>query len=147
MYRCVVRLPVPEDASKEEHVEHQQRTLRFASFREVRHTIIRIIGRRLRKDAPVSWQGCDFDFTGVIFDGGDLSDAHVTGGRISFREAQFTNSRMDFTGATFSGGTVDFTDVRDLSVMPQGLREATVKAAPEAKVLLPEEWLSSSPAD
>lgn len=126
---------MPEDASKEEHVEHQQRTLRFASFREVRHTIIRIIGRRLRKDAPVSWQGCDFDFTGVVFDGGDLSDAHVTGGRISFREAQFTNSRMDFT------------DVRDLSVMPQGLREATVKAAPEAKVLLPEEWLSSSPAD
>ena len=51
VYRCVVRLPVPEDASKEEHVEHQQRTLRFASFREVRHTIIRIIGRRLRKDA------------------------------------------------------------------------------------------------
>jgi len=30
--------------------------------RQVRHTIIRIITQHLRKDAPVSWQGHDFDF-------------------------------------------------------------------------------------
>jgi len=75
----------------------------------VRHTVIRTITTRLREDAPVSWQGCDFDFTGVRFDGGDFTHAHFTAGTVTFRGAEFTGGTVDFTGAEFTGGTVDFT--------------------------------------
>ncbi|MFG1752035.1 hypothetical protein [Streptosporangium sandarakinum] len=54
--------------------------LAFAGLREARHTIIRLIGAHLREDAATSWQGHDFDFTGVVFGGGDFSRATFSGG-------------------------------------------------------------------
>ncbi|MGW9351751.1 pentapeptide repeat-containing protein [Nocardiopsis flavescens] len=95
-----------KNASKAKKEEHRERELVFASFREVRHTIIRIIGNRLREETR--WQGKDYDFTGVVFDGGDLDGAHFSGGDVSFREANFFGGIMSFEMAEFSGGTVSF---------------------------------------
>ena len=41
--------------------------------REVRLTVIRLIRDHLRPTARVSWSGRDLDFTGAVFDGGDLT--------------------------------------------------------------------------
>jgi hypothetical protein len=79
--------------------------------REVRHTIIRVIRDHLRDDAPASWQGRDFDFTGVVFDGGDFTPANFSGGTVTFDGATFFGAR--FFGATFSGGTVTGIDSTD----------------------------------
>ena len=81
--------------------------LAFQGNREVRHTVVRLITRHLRPDAAVSWQGLDFDFTGVVFDGGDFSGARFSGGTVGF------------TGARFSGGTLDFSRVADWSHPPE----------------------------
>ena len=35
--------------------------LAFQAFREVRHTVIRVITAHLQEDAEVSWQGLHFD--------------------------------------------------------------------------------------
>ncbi len=61
----------------------------------MRHTVIQVIGAHLRSNAPTSWQGCDLDFSGAVFDGGDL------------HEAVFSDGKVDFSSARFSGGTVD----------------------------------------
>jgi len=82
--------------------------LAFQGNREVRHTVIRVITRHLRPEAAVSWQGLDFDFTGVVFDGGDFSGAQFSGGTVDFSGAQFSGGTVDFAGAQFSGGTVNF---------------------------------------
>jgi hypothetical protein len=90
--------------------------------REVRHTIIRVIRDHLRDDAPASWQGRDFDFTGVVFDGGAVGfsgavfsgsgvtfdGATFSSGTVSFEFAAFTGSWVTFDRAAFSGGTVTF---------------------------------------
>jgi uncharacterized protein YjbI with pentapeptide repeats len=97
----------------------------YRAGREVRHTIIRVITAHLQKDAAVSWQGLDFDFTGAVFDGGDFGGAVFSGGRVSFDRAEFPRgfsggpvsfartkfargSRVSFDGAMFSGGQVAF---------------------------------------
>jgi uncharacterized protein YjbI with pentapeptide repeats len=94
------------------------------ALREVRHTVIRLIGNHLRlsDEHPHSWQGLDFDFTGVTFDGGDLhgavfsggwvsfNDAVFSGGNVSFDDAVFSGGRVNFVSAVFSGGTVNFDD-------------------------------------
>lgn len=92
--------PPPEDTE----ARHTYRALR-----EVRHTIVRLIGDHLRLDASHShsWHGHDFDLTGVVFDGGDFSGAVFSGGTVSFKGAKFTEN-FDFRGAEFSGGTVRF---------------------------------------
>ena len=90
---------------------------------QVRHTVIKLIGAHLRSEATVSWQGCDFDFTGATFDGGDFSNAQFIGGAISFARAKFTGTiptlfiRTKFTGALvsfmnahFKGGDTNFSD-------------------------------------
>jgi hypothetical protein len=79
--------------------------------REVRHTVIRVITAHLKDGAAVSWQGRDFDFTGVVFDGGDFSDAKFSGGTVYFSGAQFSGGVVDFS-AQFSGGTVSFDDAK-----------------------------------
>ncbi|MEU7751467.1 hypothetical protein [Micromonospora sp. NPDC049171] len=78
--------------------------------REVRHTVIRLVGRHLRiaEDDAASWCGYDFDFTGAVFDGGDLSGARFSGGDVSFEGATFNGGDVSFGGAAFSGGTVSF---------------------------------------
>ncbi len=104
--------PLPEDATDEQRAEHQKRSLEFAAFREVRHTIIRTITTRLREDAPVSWQGCDFDFTGTVFDGGDFTRAHFTTGTVDFSGAEFSGATVNFVGAEFTGATVSFAGMK-----------------------------------
>jgi uncharacterized protein YjbI with pentapeptide repeats len=94
--------PEPEPEADEE------KRLAFQSSREVRHTVIRVITAHLKEHAAVSWQGLDFDFTGVVFDGGDFSGARFSGGRISFISARFFGGTVYFSNAEFSGGTVSF---------------------------------------
>jgi hypothetical protein len=104
----------------------------YLALREVRHTVIRLIRDHLRLelDHPHTWQGHDFDFTGVVFDGGDFSEATFSGGtvdfsgatfsgavfhkvtfsggKVSFLRATFSGGAVSFMEATFSGGTIDF---------------------------------------
>ena len=68
--------------------------------------------RTSREDAAMSWQGLNFDFTGVVFDGGDFSDARFSGGIVDFSDARFSSGTVDFSLAQFSGGTVDFGDAK-----------------------------------
>ena len=82
--------------------------LAFQGRREVRHAVIRVITAHLRINAAVSWQGLDFDFTGVVFDGGDFSGARFSGGRVTFKDAVFSGGEVNFTMAYFSGSWVDF---------------------------------------
>ncbi|MYY87047.1 pentapeptide repeat-containing protein [Streptomyces sp. SID335] len=81
----------------------------YLALREVRHTVIRLIRDRTAigpEETHVSWRGHDFDFTGVVFDGGDFSDAEFVGGTVHFTGAVFADGRVDFSGVRFSG--VDF---------------------------------------
>ncbi|MGW2556292.1 pentapeptide repeat-containing protein, partial [Streptomyces sp. NPDC001635] len=82
----------------------------YLALREVRHTVIRLVRDRLRLDPghPHSWQGHDFDFTGVTFDGGDLSGATFSGGTVDFDGATFSGGTVSFDGARFWGGNVSF---------------------------------------
>lgn len=84
--------------------------LAFESMREVRHTVLRIIGDRLRQNTL--WRGHSFDFTGAVFDGGYLAGAHFTGGRVSFAYAEFINGPVVFDYAHFTHGTVAFNHAR-----------------------------------
>ncbi|GAA1931861.1 hypothetical protein GCM10009837_66970 [Streptomyces durmitorensis] len=88
----------------------------YLAMREVRHTIIRVIRDRMSvgpEETHLSWQGHDFDFTGVVFDGGDLSGAvFSTGGTVSFRDAVFSGGAVSFDRTWFSGGTVSFDGAR-----------------------------------
>jgi hypothetical protein len=72
-----LRLPYDPDPGKD--AKPAKRTA-YQANREVRHTIIRLIKAHLRPRAAVSWQGRIFDFTGVVFDGGDFSAARFSGG-------------------------------------------------------------------
>jgi len=75
--------------------------------RQVRHTVIRLIRDHLRGGTSRSWQGCDLDFTGAVFDGGDFSRAHFAGGTVSFDRVVFSGA-VSFREAVFSGGDVGF---------------------------------------
>jgi uncharacterized protein YjbI with pentapeptide repeats len=104
-----LRMPYAPDRGQE---ASEPQRLAFQASREVRHTVIRIITARLRQDALVSWQGLNFDFTGVAFDGGDFSGAQFPAGKVDFRGAQFTDGEVDFRSARFSGAAADFTRVQ-----------------------------------
>ncbi|MFD9042599.1 pentapeptide repeat-containing protein [Streptomyces bottropensis] len=82
----------------------------YLALREVRHTIIRLISDHLRLSPPDprSWQGHNFDFSSVVFDGGDFGEACFSGGEVRFTRAQFSGGTVDFTRAHFSGGVVRF---------------------------------------
>jgi hypothetical protein len=88
------------------HEPADRARLAFRADREVRHTVIRVIAAHLRDDAAVSWQGLNFDFTGVVFDGG------------CFDRARFSGGAVNFGGAEFSGGVVDFSGTADWSHPP-----------------------------
>ncbi|KIH99867.1 hypothetical protein LP52_05005, partial [Streptomonospora alba] len=139
--------PLPEEATEEERAEHRDRELEFASFREVRHTVLRVIGDRLRE--PTRWRGKNYDFTGAVFDGGDLTsarftgatvnftEAHFTGATVHFNGARFTDGKVDFNGAHFTGGQVDFNEAE--GTCPIGLLAAIERGEPEV-VVLPAPW-------
>jgi uncharacterized protein YjbI with pentapeptide repeats len=77
----------------------------YTANREVRNTVLRLIGNHLRPAAAVSWTGRDFDFTGVVFDGlANFSDAKFSGGRVRFDDAEFAAGRVHFDNAEFCGG-------------------------------------------
>jgi hypothetical protein len=92
----------------------------YQADREVRHTIIHVIRAHLIKSARVPWNNKNFDFRGMILDGGDFSEVRFSGGLVNFTGAEFragyiSFKRADFTGAdvlfddaVFSGGTVSF---------------------------------------
>ena len=100
-----LRMPYEPDPGEEAPGPER---LAFRAGREVRHTVIRVITAHLKEGAAVSWQGLDFDFTGVVFDGGDFCGARFSGGTVSFRGAEFSGGEVSFTGARFSGGMVSF---------------------------------------
>jgi uncharacterized protein YjbI with pentapeptide repeats len=118
-----LRLPYEPDPG--ENVSRPDR-LAFGASREVRHTVIRVITAHLQADMAEakSWQGLDFDFTDVVFDGGSFagavfsggmvsfSHAEFSGGTVSFRRARFPGGTVNFYAARFSGGTVNFNDAR-----------------------------------
>ncbi|MDV9186816.1 pentapeptide repeat-containing protein [Streptomyces sp. SR27] len=114
-----LRLPHTPDPGTAELENHHL----YLALREVRHTILRLIGDHYRRPEGThhSWQGCDLDLTGVTIDCHvDFSDARFTrgtvtfegatfsGGTVSFNGAAFTRGTVSFSGATFSGGMVDF---------------------------------------
>ena len=101
------RLRLPYDPDPGEDAAPADRAA-YRADREVRHTIIRVITTHLRGDAAVSWQGLNFDFKGVVFDGGDFSRARFSGGKVKFGGAKFTGGTVDFTDAEFSAGEVGF---------------------------------------
>ncbi|WP_331724100.1 pentapeptide repeat-containing protein [Streptomyces rubiginosohelvolus] len=97
--------------SEERRDAHQDKKDRYRALREVRHTILRLIGEhyRIPKGTHRSWQGCNLDLTGVTIDGAmDFSGATFSNGDVTFAGATFSGGRVDFRGATFSGGSVDF---------------------------------------
>ena len=100
-----LRMPYEPDPGQD--VPESQR-LAFRAIREVRHTVIRVITAHLKSDAAVSWQGLNFDFRGVVFDGGDFRHAEFSGGTANFGGAEFSDGILSFYAARFSGGTVDF---------------------------------------
>ena len=120
-------LRLPYDPYPGDHADPAERTA-YRANREVRHTIIRLIGAHLRPGAAVSWQGLNFDFTGVVFDGGDFTKARFSsgivlfngavfsGGQVSFDRAEFSGSQVTFDGAEFSGGQISFEE----AVFPAG---------------------------
>ncbi len=100
-----LRMPYTADPGENAPAEDR---LMFASVREVRHTVIRVITAHLRDTAPMSWRSLDFDFTGVVFDGGDFSGAVFSSGRISFVGTEFSSGQINFEGAVFSDAQVGF---------------------------------------
>ena len=112
-----LRLPYKPDPAEKPAPEH----LAFLASREVRWTVIQVIAAHLRDDATVSWQGLEFNFKRVIFDGGDFREAvfsrgslavfdgaEFSGGMVRFHDAKFSGGHVYFGGAKFSGGRIRF---------------------------------------
>jgi Pentapeptide repeats (9 copies) len=98
-----LRMPYEPEPGDDAPVEKR---LAWQASREVRHTVIRVIAAHLNGTAPVSWCGLNFDFAGVVFDGGDFSGVKFTGGTVNFVGAEFAGGTVTFSGAEFVGGTV-----------------------------------------
>ncbi|WP_190394217.1 pentapeptide repeat-containing protein [Nocardiopsis quinghaiensis] len=111
-----------EGTARQSDEDHARR-LESASFREVRHSILRVVSDRLRQ-ADSLWQGHNFDFTGAAFDGGhfrrldlvsgrlNFDEARFNGGEVDFRYSRFGRATVSFRRAHFNGGTVNFRHVR-----------------------------------
>jgi uncharacterized protein YjbI with pentapeptide repeats len=100
-----LRMPYEPDPGDE---GPEPERLAFRASREVRHTVIRVITAHLKDDVVASWQGLNFDFTGVVFDGGDFGGAVFSGGTVDFSGARFSGGKVNFRSARFSGGVVSF---------------------------------------
>ncbi|MFC8201506.1 pentapeptide repeat-containing protein [Streptomyces sp. NPDC057298] len=114
-----LRLPSPPDPgdppddtfTEEQRETHQDKKDRYRALREVRHTILRLIGDhyRIPQGTHRSWQGCNLDLTGVTIDGDmDFTGTAFSGGTVSFNRARFSGGRVSFFGAPFSSGVVSF---------------------------------------
>ncbi len=100
-------LRLPYDPDPGDDAEPAERAA-YSANRVVRHTIIRLIGAHLRPGSTISWQGLNFDFTGVVFDGGDFTAARFSSGIVLFDDAEFSGGKVSFADAEFSGGKVSF---------------------------------------
>jgi uncharacterized protein YjbI with pentapeptide repeats len=105
-------LRLPYDPDPGDATGYQAERAAYRANREVRHTIIRLIGAHLREDVAASWQGLNLDFTGVVFDGADFSFARFSGGIVRFIDAEFSGGVVDFGCTEFSGGVVGFGGAR-----------------------------------
>jgi len=87
-----LRLPYDPDPGDD---AEPKKLAAYRANREVRHTIIRLIGDHLRPDVDPgkSWQGLNLDFTSVVFDGGDFTLAAFSGGTVRFGGAAFSGGR------------------------------------------------------
>ncbi|MGA5578367.1 pentapeptide repeat-containing protein [Streptomyces koyangensis] len=102
----------PDPGEGPAHLEEHHH---YLALREVRHTILRLIGDHYRrpKGTHRSWQGCDLDLTGVTIDCDmDFRDATFSGGAVKFDGAEFSGSAVDFRDVRFSGGVVSFVGAR-----------------------------------
>jgi hypothetical protein len=86
---------------------HEHRYLYRQNDKEVRQTIVRVIGTHLQPVARVSWSACNFDFRRARLEDMDIGTA-VFRGRVTFRGATFSGSFTVFRGATFSGPFTGF---------------------------------------
>ncbi|MFW3469998.1 pentapeptide repeat-containing protein [Streptomyces microflavus] len=105
--------PLPDGTSptEERRDTHQDKKDRYHALREVRHTILRLIGDhyRIPRGTHRSWQDCNLDLTRVTIDGDmNFGGATFSGGTVNFGGATFSGGTVNFGGATFSGGTVNF---------------------------------------
>ncbi len=99
-----LRMP-PEPEPEQDPTRHST----WRAMREVRATIIRLIGAHFSRHAAVPWHGHDLDFTGVTFDTTvDFAGAVFSGGRVWFTGAVFSSDQIYFTSADFSGSVVTF---------------------------------------
>jgi uncharacterized protein YjbI with pentapeptide repeats len=138
-----LRMPYEPDPGEE---ATDQERLAFRASREVRHTVIRVITDHLKVDANKasvarlngeavrSWHALNFDFWGVVFDGGDFRGikfsgrtldfygAEFSGGTVYFDGAEFSRGTVNFRNAKFSGGTVSFRNVKFSGGMIQWVR-------------------------
>ncbi|MFD9496878.1 pentapeptide repeat-containing protein [Streptomyces sp. NPDC060005] len=104
-------LPDGTSPSEERRDAHQAKKDRYHAFREVRHTILRLIGDhyRIPEGTHRSWQGCNLDLTRVTLDSSvNFSGATFSGGMVTFNGATFSGGMVTFNGATFSDGIVTF---------------------------------------
>jgi uncharacterized protein YjbI with pentapeptide repeats len=100
-------LQLPYEPDPGENAPEPQQ-LAFQASQKVRHTVIRVIAAHLREDARTSWRTLNFDFTGVVFDGGDFSGAEFSSGTVNFDYAWFSGGTVNFGESLFSGGRVSF---------------------------------------
>jgi uncharacterized protein YjbI with pentapeptide repeats len=128
------KTPVPRPGNDDRDQAGEQ-WLSWSGDRVCRQVILTVIAEHLNSDAAISWRGHDFDFSGVIFESGDLlaeaidrvpgvartepdraeasfAGAQFTGGKVSFAGAQFTGARLSFAGAQFTGGEVSFAEAQ-----------------------------------
>ncbi|MBD2835168.1 pentapeptide repeat-containing protein [Streptomyces pratensis] len=115
-----LRLPFPRDPgdlpdgsslTEEQRSAHQTKQDLHRALREVRHTVLRLIGDhyRIPQGTYRSWQGRDLDLTGVTIDGPmDFKGAVFSSGNVSFARAEISSDLVTFNGAVFSGGNVSF---------------------------------------
>ena len=111
-----LRLPYKPDPGPSASADERRA---FQGDREVRYTIMRVITQHLRdagvrkQAAPVTWKGRNFNFSGVVFDGGSFSYARFSGGTVDFGRAEFrTSDKVNFHHVNFSGGAVEFRHTR-----------------------------------
>ncbi|MFI6340995.1 pentapeptide repeat-containing protein [Streptomyces sp. NPDC050535] len=114
-----LRLPFPRHpgappavtSSEEVRESHQDKKDRYLALRQVRHTILRLIGDHYRvpEGDHRSWQGCNLDLIGVSIDGSmDFRGAVFSRGTVNFADAVFSDGLVDFSGAVFSSGRTVF---------------------------------------
>ena len=104
-----LRMPYEPDPGQD---APESQRLAFQAIREVRHTVIRVITAHLIEDAAVTWQGLNFDFTGVVFDGGNFAGAQLSSGTVTFNGAQFSSGTVHFNNIQFSGCRVNFSEAQ-----------------------------------